>query len=62
MKAAKRNAMFCAALVAAFSAAASATVAGRDSAGADFVGDAPSKEIDAGHFKAAEASIAKALA
>jgi transglutaminase-like putative cysteine protease len=54
--------MFCAALVAAFSAAASATVAGRDSAGADFVGDAPSKEIDAGHFKAAEASIAKALA
>lgn len=62
MKAAKRNAMFCAALVAAFSVAASATVAGRDSAGADFVGEAPSQEIDAGHFKAAEASIAKALA
>ena len=62
MKAAKRNAMFCAALVAAFSAAASATVAGQDFVGADFVGEAPSKEIDAGHFKAAEASIAKALA
>jgi transglutaminase-like putative cysteine protease len=30
--------------------------------GADFVGDAPSKQIDAGHFKAAEATIAKALA
>jgi len=61
VKAAKRNAMFCAALVAAFSVAASATVAGQDFVGADFVGEAPSKEIDAGHFKAAEASIAKAL-